>query len=179
MIVETNHIAGLLFIQPKVHADPRGAFYEGYSIDRYREAGITATFVQDNISYSQKNVLRGLHFQTKHAQGKLVSVIYGKVYDVIVDIRSDSPSFKQHTGLWLDDQLHQQVYIPPGCAHGFYVVSDMAILHYKCTDYYHPEEETGLIWNDSAFNISWPLIADEPILSAKDKLYQPFHPESC
>lgn len=174
MQVQPLNIQGALLIQPKVFHDPRGVFFESFSEQRYAQAGIQQPFVQDSLSSSSKGVLRGLHYQKNFPQGKLISVLLGKVYDVIVDLRPDSPTFGQYAGLWLDDQLREQIYVPPGCAHGFYVVSERVLFHYKCTEYYHPEDECGLMWNDADLNISWPLIG-EPILSAKDQNYAPFN----
>ena len=170
----SGSIHGVILIEPKIFSDQRGKFFESFVAARYLKAGVLENFVQDNMSFSYKNTLRGLHFQQKYPQGKLVTVLMGKVYDVVLDLRQSSSTFGEHIGLWLDDVAHHQIYIPPGCAHGFYVVSDFALLHYKCTDYYHHEDESGLMWNDPALNIDWPLIG-EPIISEKDKLYKPFN----
>jgi len=166
-------LSGLTLITPRIFGDDRGLFLESYSLKRYDEMGIKVPFVQDNVSLSAKNVLRGMHFQKRFPQGKLVSILLGKVYDVVIDLRPDSPTYGQHEGVWLDDVLRQQLYVPPGCAHGFYVVSDKAMMYYKCTEYYHPDDETGVMWNDPAFNIDWPLVG-EPVLSSKDQIYVPF-----
>jgi dTDP-4-dehydrorhamnose 3,5-epimerase len=165
MQVIKTAIDGVLIIQPKVFGDERGFFLESYHAQRYTEAGLPP-FVQDNHSHSRRGVLRGLHFQKRHPQGKLVSVSFGQVFDVAVDIRQNSPTLGQWVGILLDAVKHPQFYIPAGCAHGFCVVSKQADFHYKCTDYYHPEDESCLRWNDPAIGIDWPIA--EPILSAKD-----------
>ncbi|MBM3969496.1 MAG: dTDP-4-dehydrorhamnose 3,5-epimerase [Planctomycetes bacterium] len=168
MHVETTTISGVLLIQPKVFRDPRGFFTETFQRPRYRDAGLTADFVQDNFSRSAKGTLRGLHYQIQHPQGKLVQVLQGKIFDVVVDLRRPSPTFGRWLGLELSHETCRQVYIPPGCAHGFCVLSDTADFTYKCTDLYFPEHERTLLWNDPALGIEWPL-TDEPILSNKDR----------
>lgn len=168
MQVETTAIPGLLVIQPRVFRDVRGFFTETFQRDRYRDAGICAEFVQDNFSRSAHGTLRGLHYQISHPQGKLVQVLRGKIFDVIVDLRRPSPTFGRWLGFELSDETCRQVYVPPGCAHGFYVLSDSADFTYKCSDFYYPEYERTLLWNDPAIGIEWP-ITDEPILSAKDR----------
>jgi dTDP-4-dehydrorhamnose 3,5-epimerase len=168
MNIETTPLAGLLIIQPKVFSDNRGFFYETYQQHHYTELGLPA-FVQDNISRSSENVLRGLHYQYPHAQGKLVTVIKGTIFDVVVDIRQSSPTFGQWFSITLSDENHQQLYIPPGFAHGFCVLSPSADFCYKCTDFYHPENEHGILWNDPALNIAWPV--SQPVLSNKDNQY--------
>jgi len=168
MHVETTTISGVLLIQPKVFRDPRGFFTETFQRPRYRDAGLTADFVQDNFSRSAKGTLRGLHYQIQHPQGKLVQVLQGKIFDVVVDLRRPSPTFGRWLGLELSHETCRQVYIPPGCAHGFCVLSDTADFTYKCTDLYFPEHERTLLWNDPALSIEWPL-TDEPILSNKDR----------
>lgn len=165
-VIETA-LAGVLIIEPKVFGDQRGFFLEGFQTERYRDAGITLPFVQDNHSRSQYGVLRGLHFQRTRPQGKLVSVSRGSVYDVAVDINPESPTCGQFVGIELNDENHRQLWIPPGYAHGFCVLSETADFHYKCTDLYYPEDEGGLIWNDPEVNIPWPV--DAPKLSAKDQ----------
>ncbi|MFJ2331017.1 dTDP-4-dehydrorhamnose 3,5-epimerase [Pseudomonas helleri] len=165
-VIETA-LAGVLIIEPKVFGDQRGFFLEGFQTERYRDAGITLPFVQDNHSRSQHGVLRGLHFQRTRPQGKLVSVSRGSVYDVAVDINPESPTCGQFVGIELNDENHRQLWIPPGYAHGFCVLSETADFHYKCTDLYYPEDEGGLIWNDPEVNIPWPV--DAPKLSAKDQ----------
>ncbi|MBA4501533.1 dTDP-4-dehydrorhamnose 3,5-epimerase [Marinobacterium marinum] len=166
-VIETR-LPGVLIIEPTVFGDHRGFFKETFQLERYREAGITLPFVQDNHSRSQKGVLRGLHFQKTRPQGKLVSCSRGAVYDVAVDINPESPTCGQYVGVELTDENHRQLWVPPGYAHGFCVLSDIADFQYKCTDYYHPEDEGGLLWNDPDIGIEWPI--DEPQLSAKDQV---------
>ncbi len=172
-------IAGLYEIQPKVFGDARGYFFEVYSERDFFEAGLTMKFVQDNQSSSTKGVLRGLHFQTQHPQGKLVRAVSGKVYDVAVDLRNGSPTFGQYYGVILDSEKQNQFYIPQGFAHGFYVLTDTAVFAYKCTDFYDPKGEGGLMWNDPAINIDWKSIAPEitPLLSEKDGKHPAFNIE--
>ncbi len=166
MKVTETAIPGVLLIEPKVFGDSRGFFLETFHAARYAEAGITGPFVQDNHSHSAKGVLRGLHFQKQYPQGKLVYVTSGTVFDVTVDIRKDSPTFGKWVGVILSADEHKQFYVPPGFAHGFCVLSDWADFHYKCTDYYHPEDEGSIRWNDPAIGIEWPLT--NPTLSTKD-----------
>ena len=166
--VETTARPGLLLIQPKVFRDPRGFFLETFQRQRYRDAGLVADFVQDNYSRSSKGILRGLHYQVQHPQGKLVQVLSGKVFDVVVDLRKNSPAFGRWLGFELSDQNCHQVFVPPGCAHGFCVLSETADFSYKCTDYYFPEHERSLLWNDPKIGIEWPL-TEEPTLSNKDR----------
>lgn len=164
-VIETA-LPGVLIIEPKVFGDHRGFFLETFQVERYREAGITLPFVQDNHSRSQRGVLRGLHFQRTRPQGKLVSVSRGAVYDVAVDIDPASATYGRFVGVELSDDNHRQLWIPPGYAHGFCVLSEVADFQYKCTDLYFPEDEGGLIWNDPDVGIPWPIA--EPQLSAKD-----------
>jgi len=166
MKVTKTAIAGVLIIEPKVFEDARGFFLESFHATRYAEAGIQSPFVQDNHSNSAKGVLRGLHFQKQYPQGKLVYVTSGIVFDVAVDIRPDSPTYGKWVGATLSADDHKQFYLPPGCAHGFCVLSDRADFHYKCTDYYHPEDEGSIRWDDPDIGIQWP--GAEPILSTKD-----------
>ena len=163
-------IEGLYEIQPKVFGDKRGYFFEVYSEKDFNEAGLTMKFVQDNQSSSSAGVLRGLHFQKHFPQGKLVRAVEGRVYDVAVDLRKGSPSFGKYYGVILDSEKQNQFYIPEGFAHGFYVLSQHAVFAYKCTDFYHPEDEGGLMWNDKTINIDWESIAPdlEVNLSEKD-----------
>lgn len=149
-------IKGLLIIKPKVHKDNRGFFLETWQQKLYKDIGIKEDFVQDNWSRSTKGVLRGLHFQKEFPQGKLVSVRRGSVYDVAVDIRKDSGTFGQWHGEELSDENQLQMYVPPGFAHGFYVLSELADFCYKCTDFFHSKDENGIIWNDRSLNIDWP-----------------------
>ncbi|HPE05379.1 MAG TPA: dTDP-4-dehydrorhamnose 3,5-epimerase [Thauera sp.] len=164
-VVETA-LPGVLIIEPKAFGDHRGFFLETFQVERYREAGITLPFVQDNHSRSQRGVLRGLHFQKTRPQGKLVSVSRGAVYDVAVDIDPASATYGQFVGVELNDDNHRQLWIPPGYAHGFCVLSEVADFQYKCTDFYFPADEGGLLWNDPDVGIPWPIT--EPQLSAKD-----------
>lgn len=165
-----KEIAGLFEIQPKVFGDARGYFFEVYSEKDFFEAGLTMKFVQDNQSSSAKGVLRGLHFQTRHPQGKLVRAVSGRVYDVAVDLRSGSATFGTYYGVVLDSEKQNQFYIPAGFAHGFYVLSESAVFAYKCTDFYDPAGEGGLMWNDPEIGIDWNAVAPDmmPLLSEKD-----------
>lgn len=165
-------INGIYIIEPIVYRDTRGLFMEMYNIIDFDNNGIKENFVQDNISISKKGVLRGLHFQKKNPQGKLVKVIHGEIYDVAVDIRTESKTFGKWVGFFLRENDGKELYIPPGLAHGYLVLSDMAEVLYKCTNYYTPSEESGLIWNDPYIGIEWPLDrVDEIILSNKDKIW--------
>lgn len=154
-------------LEPRVFGDERGYFFESWSAERYAGAGIAGTFVQDNISRSRRGILRGLHLQHPHAQGKLVSALDGEVFDVAVDVRTGSPRFGQWVGEILSSENKRQLWIPPGFAHGFVVLSEEAIFHYKCTDAYHPECELSVLWNDPAIGIDWPL--PDPVLNEKDR----------
>ena len=172
-------IPGLFEINPKVFADARGQFLETYNKKQFEAAGLKMNFVQDNQSTSTIGVLRGLHFQTKHPQGKLIRAVAGRFYDVAVDLRKNSPTFGQYCGIILDSEKNNQFYIPEGFAHGFYVLSDKAVCSYKCTDFYDPSGESGLMWNDKSLNIIWPLIQDIPTLIAeKDNHYKDFNKSS-
>lgn len=164
-VIETA-LPGVLIIEPKAFGDHRGFFLETFQVERYREAGITLPFVQDNHSRSQRGVLRGLHFQKTRPQGKLVSVSRGAVYDVAVDIDPASATYGRFVGVELNDDNHRQMWVPPGYAHGFCVLSEVADFQYKCTDFYFPADEGGLLWNDPDVGIPWPIT--EPQLSAKD-----------
>jgi dTDP-4-dehydrorhamnose 3,5-epimerase len=166
-IIDTK-IKGAVIIEPAVFGDSRGFFLETYQVQRYLDqAGIDHPFVQDNHSRSAKGVLRGLHYQKTKPQGKLVRVVRGEVFDVGVDLRKDSPTFGCWQGVWLSEDNHRQLWLPPGLAHGFVVTSESADFEYKCTDYYDPEDEGCLIWNDPHVGIEWPL--ENPLLSDKDK----------
>ncbi len=165
-----THIKGLFLIQPAVFGDSRGYFTEVYNYNDFKKVGIDMAFVQDNQSSSKKGVLRGLHFQKEHPQGKLVRVILGEVFDVAVDLRVGSETFGGWYGTVLSGENKEQLYIPQGFAHGFLVLSDIAEFAYKCTDFYYPEYEQGIIWNDSDIAITWPVEKIEDILiSEKDK----------
>ncbi len=168
-------IDGLVVIEPRVFKDERGYFMETYNYKDFKEAGIDVNFVQDNQSKSKKGVLRGLHFQTKHAQGKLVRVIKGEVFDVAVDLRKDSKTFGKYYGIILNSDKNNQFYIPENFAHGFLVLSDEAEFTYKCTDFYDPENESGIKWDDIDLNIRWPIaVIKDILLSVKDKSYGSF-----
>jgi dTDP-4-dehydrorhamnose 3,5-epimerase len=162
-------IPGLLEIQPVVFGDNRGYFFEAWSERDYAKAGISFPFVQDNQSRSVKGVLRGLHFQKQHPQGKLVRAIEGEVFDVAVDIRPGSPTQGRWYAVILSGEKQNQFYVPPGFAHGFLVLSETAVFAYKCTDFYYPEDEGGIIWNDSIIGIDWPELGMDYLLSEKDK----------
>lgn len=169
--VTKTPIDGVLILEPKVFGDARGFFFESFNARDFEQAtGLKETFVQDNHSKSAKGVLRGLHYQLKHAQGKLVRVVQGAVFDVAVDIRKNSPTFGLSFGLELSAANNKQLWIPAGLAHGFLVTSDTAEFLYKTTDYYHPEFERSLLWCDAAIGINWPLdmLDAPPLLSAKD-----------
>jgi dTDP-4-dehydrorhamnose 3,5-epimerase len=169
-IFHNTSIQDLVVIEPKVFGDDRGYFMETYNYKDYKEAGLDMVFVQDNQSKSKKGVLRGLHFQTKYPQGKLVRVLSGEVFDVAVDLRKDSPTYKQWHGVLLSGENKKQFYVPEGFAHGFVVLSEEAEFVYKCTDYYHPEYESGILWNDPELDIDWHLSGIENVLlSDKDK----------
>jgi dTDP-4-dehydrorhamnose 3,5-epimerase len=160
-------LAGLLIIEPKVFGDARGFFLESWNRQRYAEAGLLMDFVQDNVSLSRRGTLRGLHFQNPNAQGKLLQVLLGEVFDVAVDLRRSSRTFRRWHGLSLSGENKRQFYVPPGFAHGFYVVSDSALFQYKCTELYSPKDELTLKWDDPEIGISWPDL--QPLLSEKDK----------
>lgn len=167
MTVTELDLPGVLLIEPRVFTDERGAFFESWHADRYREAGIHADFVQDNLSVSRHGVLRGLHFQEPYGQAKLVSVLRGEVYDVAVDVRVGSPTFGRTTAVTLSDAEPRQLFVPAGFAHGFVVLSDEAVFSYKCTELYHPEAEQAVRWDDPDLAIAWPEAA--PVLSPKDR----------
>ena len=168
MEIQETPIPGVVVIEPRVFGDKRGLFMETYQDQRYRGAGVPAVFVQDNLSRSCRGALRGLHFQIQHPQGKLLQVFRGEIFDVAVDLRRDLPSFGKWFGVILSEDNHRQLYVPPGIAHGFYVVSETADVFYKCTDYYFPEHERTLLWSDPDVGVEWPLDG-APILSEKDK----------
>ena len=169
MQVSPTGMEGLILIEPRIFKDERGFFLETYQMPRYRETGLNIKLVQDNHSRSQKGVLRGLHYQINNPQGKIVRVIQGCVFDVAVDIRLKSSTFGHSYWTILDSKTHHQLFMPPGIAHGFCVVSDFADFEYKCTDYYNPENQGGILWNDPELNIPWPI--KNPILSERDKNY--------
>jgi len=178
---EGLEIEGLREIQPCVISDNRGSFFEAYNQKAFFDAGLNMNFVQDNQSFSEKYVIRGLHFQKTHSQGKLIRTLSGQIYDVVVDLRKDSKTFGKHYGVILGSKQQNMFYIPEGFAHGFCVLSDSATILYKCSDFYYPEDEGGIIWNDPTINIDWekilPGIMQYKILSDKDKKYPFFNPE--
>ena len=165
-VIETR-IPGVLVLEPKVFGDERGFFMETYNEARYKEAGLPSNFVQDNLSLSAKNVLRGLHFQNPDQQGKLVYVLQGEVFDVAVDIREGSPTFGEWEGVMLSAENKRQFWVPEGFAHGFLVTSDTALFAYKCSALYNAKADAGVRWNDPEIGIKWPV--EEPTLSEKDK----------
>ena len=169
MNVKATKLAEVLVLEPEVLSDERGFFLETWNSTRYHSAGIRGPFVQDNLSFSKKGVLRGLHFQYPQSQGKLVQVLSGEVVDVAVDIRVGSPTFAQWVSEILSETNHKQLYIPPGFAHGFCVTSETALFSYKCTDFYNASTEGGIIWNDPDVGIDWPT--KQPALSGKDANY--------
>jgi dTDP-4-dehydrorhamnose 3,5-epimerase len=168
-IVETT-LPGVLIFEPEVYGDARGFFVETFREEWLRQAKLGVKFIQDNQSRSRKGVLRGLHYQTEHTQGKLVRVSRGAVFDVVVDVRRGSPHFGHWASAVLDDISHRQLYVPPGFAHGFCVLSEEVDFAYKCTDYWHPASETGILWNDPEIGIQWPDISQEWSLSDKDRV---------
>lgn len=171
-----TRLPGIVEIEPKVFEDERGFFFESFHKRLFGEQDISLDFVQDNHSRSRQGTLRGLHYQIRQPQGKLVRVILGEIYDVVVDLRKSSPAFGQWMGIYLSAENKKQLYIPPGFAHGFYVVSEWTEIVYKTTDYYAPQWERTLQWNDAHINISWPLFeGKEPILSSKDARGTPFN----
>lgn len=172
MEVITTEFPGLILIKPQIFGDARGYFYESWNKERYESVGITENFVQDNVSFSSKGVLRGLHYQKPYTQGKLVSVLIGEVWDVVVDLRRSSPTFGKWRGFTLTGERKEQLYVPMGFAHGFCVISETALFQYKCTDKYSPESEHGIMWNDPTLGIPWPV--DNPIISEKDTKHPNF-----
>jgi dTDP-4-dehydrorhamnose 3,5-epimerase len=170
MIFTPTSIPDVILVEPKIYGDQRGFFMETYNTQKFIDRGIKAEFVQDNHSGSQRGTLRGLHYQIRHAQGKLVRVVVGEIFDVAVDIRRESPTFGQWVGKKLSTENRWQMWVPPGFAHGFYVLSDWAEVVYKVTDIYAPEWDRTILWNDPDINIDWPLLdGEEPILSEKDR----------
>lgn len=169
MKVTETALSGVRIIEPRVFSDGRGFFFESYNHDRYNQYGIKDEFIQDNLSFSIKDTLRGLHFQQPRSQAKLVQVLSGEVLDVAVDIRTGSPSFGYWIGVLLTSENKKQLYIPKGFAHGFCVLSETAIFSYKCDDFYAPDCERGILWSDPGLAIEWPLIS--PLLSEKDSSY--------
>lgn len=172
-----TELAGVVLIEPKVFEDERGFFMETYHRPRFAAVGIDVEFVQDNHSLSRRGVLRGLHYQLKFPQGKLVRAIRGEIFDVAVDIRRGSATFGKWCGYALSESNRRQLYIPPGFAHGFCVVSETAEVIYKCTDVYHPEDERTILWNDPAIGVAWPV--KEGVISAKDQKGVPLAQAEC
>ena len=178
MNVIPTAIPDVLLIEPRVFSDSRGFFKETYQEARYAEAGIDVRFLQDNLSRSCRGTLRGLHFQKEHPQAKLVQSLSGRIWDVAVDVRRNSPHFGRFVATELSDENHRQLYIPAGFAHGFCVLSETADLFYKCTDFYYPQDERTLLWNDPKLCIPWPVEV-EPILSEKDRRGTPLEALDC
>ncbi len=169
MEVVKTALEGVLLIKPQVFGDQRGFFLETFRAEEYARFGISLPFVQDNHSRSRQGILRGIHYQSSHPQGKLVSVTKGRVFDVAVDLRPESSNYGKWFGVVLDDESHCQLWVPPGFGHGFYVLSEMVDFVYKCTDYYMPEYEISIRWDDPEIGIDWPIERD-PILSEKDRV---------
>jgi dTDP-4-dehydrorhamnose 3,5-epimerase len=186
MKITKTPLPGVLLLEPKLHGDSRGFFLETYREDTLKDIGINERFVQDNHSRSARGILRGLHYQLTQPQGKLVRVATGAVYDVVVDVRNGSPTFGQWYGNTLDEETMRMMYIPPGFAHGFVVLSDIADFIYKCTDYYHPQSEQGILWNDPAIGIEWPITDvqlsekdhNNPVLQNQPEQLLPEYPDS-
>jgi dTDP-4-dehydrorhamnose 3,5-epimerase len=179
MNVVQTAIPDVLMIEPRVLGDARGFFLEGYNARGFRQAtGLSVDFVQDNHSRSRRGVLRGLHYQVQQAQGKLVSVVCGAVFDVAVDVRRSSQSFGRWVGVEVSEDNHRQLWLPPGIAHGFLVLSERVDVFYKTTDYYAPEHERVILWNDPDIDIEWPL-ADQPLLSPRDQAGLPLKQAEC
>jgi dTDP-4-dehydrorhamnose 3,5-epimerase len=177
--VTPTAIPDVLILEPKVFGDARGFFYESFNARDFAQAtGLDVHFVQDNHSKSAKGVLRGLHYQIRHPQGKLVRVVQGEVFDVVVDLRKSSPTFGKWVGVTLSDSNHRQLWVPPGFAHGFVVLSDSAEFLYKTTDYWYPEHERSLLWSDASVGVDWPVDAD-PVLAAKDTAGQLLAEAEC
>jgi dTDP-4-dehydrorhamnose 3,5-epimerase len=166
-VIETD-LPGVLLIEPRVFGDARGWFFESWQHERYAEVGIAGPFVQDNQAYSKRGILRGLHIQNPHGQGKLVQVMHGEVFDVAVDVRRGSPGFGRWIGIALDSETKRQLWVPAGFLHGYLVTSDEALFAYKCTDYYHPETQFSVRWDDPDIGIEWPADG-APLLSPQDR----------
>ncbi len=175
MNVVRTELEGVVIIDPRVFGDARGFFFESYRADRYAAAGLPACFVQDNHSCSAAGTLRGLHYQLPHPQGKLIRVVRGSIFDVAVDIRKGSPTFGRWVGVVLSAENKRQLYVPPGFAHGFCVPAEASEMEYKCTDFYAPEHEHGIVWNDPTVGIAWPVA--HPLLSEKDSAFGPLTPD--
>ena len=171
MKIVPTELDGVVIIEPRVFPDARGFFFESYHAERYAAAGLPEHFVQDNHSCSTGRTVRGLHYQLRHPQGKLLRVIRGSIYDVAVDIRRSSPTFGQWVSVELSAENKRQLFIPAGFAHGFCVLSDVSEVEYKCTDYYFPDDQHGVQWNDTTIGVPWPV--HDPVLSDKDRAYPP------
>ena len=169
----------LLLLEPQIHRDSRGSFSETYRQAWFEQHIAPVQFVQDNLSHSQRGVLRGLHYQLPHPQGKLVSAVYGRLFDVAVDLRRHSPTFGQWYGTILSAQNRRMLWIPEGFAHGFYALTRQVICHYRCTDYYHPPSQHALLWNDPDIGIRWPFAHTTPQLSPQDAAALPLHRLPC
>ncbi len=167
MNIEPTRLPGVVIVVPRVYRDPRGSFMEAWNRERYAESGLPSGFVQDNLSESCRGVLRGLHYQHPAAQGKLLQVLRGEIYDVAVDIRRGSPTFGRWVGVVLSGDDPRQLYVPEGYAHGFVVTSESALFSYKCTDFYRPRDEGTVLWDDPDLGIEWPIA--DPLLSSKDR----------
>ena len=165
--IKKSKIPEIKIITPQIHEDDRGYFFESYNANNFKKLGLPTKFLQDNQAFSKKNTLRGLHYQLKYPQGKLVRVIKGEIFDIAVDIRRGSPTFGKYEGVHLSDKNNKIMYIPEGFAHGYAVLSESAIFQYKCTELYRPEDEFGVLWNDKDLNINWPIT--NPNLSQKDQ----------
>lgn len=176
MNVEKTSLDGVLLIEPRLFEDDRGYFFESYNKRQFADIGIFDEFLQDNVSYSTKGVLRGLHFQMENTQAKLVSCTRGEVFDAIVDLRNGSPTYLQWLGVILSEKNKLMLYVPKGFAHGYLALSVDAVFSYKCSDFYNPKSEAGFIWDDPSFGINWP-IDGEPVLSPKDNILPRFSPE--
>jgi dTDP-4-dehydrorhamnose 3,5-epimerase len=180
MEFQPTEIADVVLIRPKVFGDGRGFFLESWEQQKFAAAGLDAKFVQDNHSRSGRNTLRGLHYQIQHTQGKLVRVVTGSVFDVAVDIRRSSPTFGRSVGVVLSEENHHMLWVPPGFAHGFLVLSESADFLYRCTDFYAPSHERAILWNDAELGVKWPLPAGvEPLLSPKDAVAGGFRDAEC
>ena len=166
-------LPGVFLLEPKIWRDDRGYLFEAYHQAAFEKLGIAAEFVQDNVSFSVKGVLRGLHYQVQQPQAKLLRCVRGKVFDVVADIRRGSPTFGQWFGCELSEENNLQLFIPIGCAHGFYTLSDDAEVYYKCSDFYYPKGQRTIAWNDPDLAIEWPLLNSEPIMSEKDRAGKP------
>lgn len=173
MKVTETPLSGVLLLEPRVFRDARGRFLEAWNRRTFEEAGIRADFVQDNLSRSGRRVLRGLHYQVRKPQGKLVTCLRGEIFDVAVDLRRGSPSFGRGFGCRLSDERPSALWIPPGLAHGFLVLSEEADVHYKATEFWSPADERGIAWNDPALGVEWPLAGAAPVLNERDAAYPP------